>query len=66
MYDTDDTLHTSGSRGDKEGRLLDGGAFWSGSKHHCKSCSYSDDRFGMINHLWSNHHKQGEELVDQQ
>ena len=43
MYDTDDTLHASKSRGDKEGRLLDGGAFWSGSKHHCKSCSYSDD-----------------------
>lgn len=59
MYDTDDTLHTSGSPGDKEARLLDGEAFWSGSKHHCKSCSYSDDRFGMINHLRSNHHKQG-------
>jgi hypothetical protein len=40
---------------EEDTRLLQSGAFWSGSKHHCNNCKYSDDKFGMINHLRSNH-----------
>jgi Domain of unknown function (DUF4326) len=36
-------------------RLLHNNTYWSGSKHYCKNCKYSDDRFGMINHLRLKH-----------
>jgi hypothetical protein len=35
--------------------LLKQGAYWSGSKWHCKSCKYSYDGPGMIEHLRLEH-----------
>jgi hypothetical protein len=40
--------------------LLNQGAYWSGSKWNCKSCRYSYDGPGMIQHLSQEHnHQQG-------
>jgi len=38
--------------------LLNRGAYWSGSKWNCKSCKYSYDGPGMIQHLGQEHNQQ--------
>ena len=38
--------------------LLNQGAYWSGSKWNCKSCRYSYDGPGMIQHLRLKHNQQ--------
>ncbi len=38
--------------------LLNQGAYWSGSKWNCKSCKYSYDGPGMIQHLRMEHNQQ--------
>jgi hypothetical protein len=38
--------------------LLKKGAYWSGSKWNCKSCKYSYDGPGMIEHLRLEHNQQ--------
>jgi hypothetical protein len=37
--------------------LLKQGAYWSGSKWHCKSCKYSYDGPGMVQHLSVEHNQ---------
>jgi hypothetical protein len=37
--------------------LLNQGAYWSGSKWYCRSCKYSYDGPGMIEHLRLEHNQ---------
>jgi hypothetical protein len=48
-------------------RLLEQGAYWSGSLWHCKHCKFSYDRPGMIEHIRLKHNQQQQqkEGVDQ-
>lgn len=50
--------HVPPKQEQEEHILLNQRAYWSGSKWHCKSCKYSYDGPGMIQHLRLDHNQQ--------
>jgi hypothetical protein len=53
--------HVPPKQEQEEHILLNQGAYWSGSKWYCKSCKYSYDGPGMIQHLRLDHNQQSGE-----
>ena len=47
-------------------RLLQQGAYWSGSSWHCKRCRFAYGRPGMVEHLLSTHNNSGNKEGGQQ